>query len=281
MVWSEQIPIGLAVGCLLTASRLTAQTEYPLTADHERHPGVPAGVVTQHSWKSTIFPGTVRDYWVYVPAQYKPEVPAAVMVFQDGGGFVGEQGRWRAPVVFDNLIHKAQMPVTIGVFINPGVLPAPSKDQEARYNRSFEYDGLGDRYARFLLEEILPEVAKNHNLTSDPNLRAIAGFHAGFAGTVQCGTNTIVRRGHPQAPVEVRPPVGVVVLTTTRAERIHHQKWPPVFNARRVILAVANDVIRRCEIPQRREIGHDGGWIRVEGDILAMIGPERITADLH
>ncbi len=169
----------LAVGCLLSTSPLVAQTDYPLTADSERHPGVPAGVVTQHSWTSTIFPGTVRDYWVYVPAQYKPEVPAAVMVFQDGGGFVGEQGRWRVPVVFDNLIQKAQMPLTIGIFINPGVLQAPSADQEARYNRSFEYDGLGDRYARFLLEEILPEVAKTHNLTSDPNLRAIAGSSSG------------------------------------------------------------------------------------------------------
>ncbi len=171
--------IGLAAGCLLMASRLLAQTDYPLTADSLRQPGVPAGVVTQHSWKSTIFPGTVRDYWVYVPAQYEPAVPAAVMVFQDGGGFVGEQGRWRVPIVFDNLIHKGQMPATIGVFVNPGVLPAPSADQEARYNRSFEYDGLGDRYARFLLEEILPEVAKTHTLTSDPNLRAIAGSSSG------------------------------------------------------------------------------------------------------
>src|SRR6266571_5751802 len=99
--------IGLAAGCLLTASPLLAQTDYPLTADSQHQAGVPVGVVTQHSWTSKIFPGTVRDYWVYVPAQYKPEVPAAVMVFQDGGGFVGEQGRWRVPIVFDNLIHEA------------------------------------------------------------------------------------------------------------------------------------------------------------------------------
>lgn len=171
--------IGLAGSGLLTASRLLAQTDYPLSADSQRQPGVPAGVVTRHSWTSTVFPGTVRDYWVYVPAQYKPQTPAAVMVFQDGGGFVGEQGRWRVPIVFDNLIQKGQMPVTIGIFINPGVLPAPSPDQEARYNRSFEYDGLGDRYARFLLEEILPAVAKTHNLTSDPNLRAIGGSSSG------------------------------------------------------------------------------------------------------
>jgi sugar lactone lactonase YvrE/enterochelin esterase-like enzyme len=168
-----------AAAALLAASALQGQTEYPLTADSERQPGVPTGTVTRHSWTSTIFPGTVRDYWVYVPAQYRGDSPAAVMVFQDGAGYVDEKGRWRAPVVFDNLIHKGEMPVTIGVFVNPGVLPAPSPDQQSRFNRSFEYDSLGDRYARFLLEELLPEVAKTHNLTADPNLRAIGGSSSG------------------------------------------------------------------------------------------------------
>jgi gluconolactonase len=164
---------------VLAAAALPAQTEYPLTADSERQPGVPAGTVTKHAWTSTAFPGTVRDYWVYVPAQYARDSAAAVMVFQDGGGYVDEKGRWRVPVVFDNLIHKGEMPVTIGIFVNPGVLPAASPDQQSRFNRSFEYDSLGDRYARFLLEEILPEVAKSHNLASDPNLRAIAGSSSG------------------------------------------------------------------------------------------------------
>jgi sugar lactone lactonase YvrE/enterochelin esterase-like enzyme len=168
----------LAASLLLTPA-LSAQTEYPLTADSERQAGVPTGTVTRHTWSSTIFPGTVRDYWVYVPAQYKPDTPAAVMVFQDGAGYVDEKGRWRAPIVFDNLIHKGQMPVTIGIFVNPGVLAAPSPDQQSRFNRSFEYDSLGDRYARFLLEEMLPEVAKTHNLTRDPNLRGIGGSSSG------------------------------------------------------------------------------------------------------
>lgn len=169
----------LTAACLLTTSVLVAQTDYPLTADSERQPGVPSGVVTKHTWTSTIFPGTVRDYWIYVPAQYRSESPPAVMVFQDGGGYVDEKGRWRVPIVFDNLIHKGEMPVTIGIFINPGVLPAPSADQQNRYNRSFEYDGLGDRYARFLIEEILPDVARTYNLTTDPNLRAIGGSSSG------------------------------------------------------------------------------------------------------
>ena len=158
---------------VLSGWALLGAEEYALGPDSQRQPGIPQGKVTQHTWASRIFPGTVRDYWIYVPAQYKPERPAAVMIFQDGAGYVREDGAWRVPTVFDNLIQKGEMPVTIGIFINPGVLPA-APDQQARYNRSFEYDGLGDRYARFLLEEILPEVGKQYNLSNDPNDRALA-----------------------------------------------------------------------------------------------------------
>jgi gluconolactonase len=153
--------------------------EYVLGPDSQRREGVPKGAVTKHTWTSKIFPGTTRDWWTYVPAQYKQDKPAAVMVFQDGAGFINEQGRFRVPIVFDNLIHKGEMPVTIGVFINPGILPALSGDQQNRYNRSYEYDGLGDRYARFLIEEILPEVAKQYNISKDPNDRAIGGSSSG------------------------------------------------------------------------------------------------------
>jgi sugar lactone lactonase YvrE/enterochelin esterase-like enzyme len=161
------------------AGPASAQTDYPLSPESARPPGVPAGTVTKHEWTSAIFPGTRRDYWIYVPAQYKPETQAAVMVFQDGARFVAPDGRWRIPVVFDNLIHKGEMPVTIGIFVDPGVLPARAPGQQARFNRSYEYDGLGDRYARFLLEELIPEVAKTHKLTEDPNLRAISGSSSG------------------------------------------------------------------------------------------------------
>jgi gluconolactonase len=169
----------LLLGIVLLAATARAQTEYPLTADSERQAGVPPGQVTKHTWTSTVFPGTQRDYWVYVPAQYRADTPAAVMVFQDGGRFVAEDGRWRVPVVFDNLIHRGEMPVTIGIFVDPGVVPARAPDQQPRFNRSFEYDALGDRYARFLLEELLPEVGKSLSLTGDPNLRASGGASSG------------------------------------------------------------------------------------------------------
>ena len=134
-------------------------------------PGVPKGRLTQQKvWESKIFPNTKRDWWVYVPAQYKDDQPACVMVFQDGGGY-----RAFVPTVFDNLIAKGEMPVTVGVFINPGTMPGP----EGRRQRSVEYDTLSDRYSRFLLEEILPEVEKTVKLRHDPDSRAIAGISSG------------------------------------------------------------------------------------------------------
>ena len=157
-----------------------ASDHYKLGPDSMPQQGVPKGEVTQYSWTtSKIFPGTVRDYWVYVPAQYDPAKPTCVMVFHDGGGFQRADGPYRVPVVFDNLIHKKEMPVTIGIFVNPGVVPARGADQHARKNRSFEYDTLSDRYARFLLEEILPEVGKKYNLTQDPSERAVCGSSSG------------------------------------------------------------------------------------------------------
>ena len=108
---------------VLLACLTAIAQEYTLGPDSQRQSGTPQGKVTQHTWTSKIFPGTVRDYWVYVPAQYNVSKPACLMIFQDGGGMVGENSTWRAPIVLDNLIHKREMPVTIGIFINPGVLP--------------------------------------------------------------------------------------------------------------------------------------------------------------
>jgi len=168
------------LACLLATTAGWAADDYTLGPDSQVQPGVPQGEVRgPFKWQSSIYPGTERDYWVYVPAQYAASKPACVMVFQDGGGYVRRDGGWRVPVVFDNLIQRKEMPVTIGIFVNPGVVPAPHAQAEARYNRSFEYDAMGDWYARFLLEEILPEVGKSYNLSRDPNDRAIAGSSSG------------------------------------------------------------------------------------------------------
>jgi enterochelin esterase-like enzyme len=160
--------------------KLGPDEDYKLGPDSMRHEGVPRGSVTKFEWRSKVFPDTMRDYWVYVPAQYDGTKPACVMVFQDGQAYVDENRDFRVPVVFDNLIHKGEMPVTIGIFINPGrLLTPPSKEPKAASNRSFEYDILSDLYARFLLEGILPEVGKNFKLTDDPECRAICGMSSG------------------------------------------------------------------------------------------------------
>jgi gluconolactonase len=170
---------GLALIASFGSPRLAAVNDYTLGPDSQAQPVVPKGTVTEHTWTSTIFPGTTRKYWVYVPKQYEPVTPAALMVFQDGANYIKEDGNWRVPIVFDNLIHKKEMPVTIGVFVDPGVVPAPAPDAQPRFNRSFEYDNVTDRYARFLIDEILPEVAKQYNLTADANGRAIGGASSG------------------------------------------------------------------------------------------------------
>jgi len=169
----------LLLGPCLLANLIGAE-EYALGPDSQRQEGVPRGTITQHQWmESAVFPGTERDYWVYVPRQYDAPKPACVMVFQDGGNYVNEKGQFRVPVVFDNLIHRGEMPVTIGIFINPGVVPPSSPDAVGRRNRSFEYDSLGDQYATFLLNEILPAIGKDYNLTADPDGRAIGGISSG------------------------------------------------------------------------------------------------------
>ncbi len=155
--------------------------QYKLGPDSMVKEGVPKGTVKQMpAWTdSKIYPGTTRDWWIYVPSQYKAETPAHVMVFCDGSGFVKDDGNFRVPTVFDNLIASGQMPVTIGIFINPGVFPAADPKAKPRSNRSFEYDSLGNLYARFLIEEILPAVKKDYNLTNNPDHRAICGNSSG------------------------------------------------------------------------------------------------------
>ena len=169
--------------CAVTGTRAESPArvpdDYKLGPDSQRQEDVPRGQVTQHQWKSNIFAGTERDYWVYVPAQYKADTPACVMVFQDGGSYVSEKGNFRVPIVFDNLIQRGEMPVTIGVFINPGQIAASTPDGKPEANRSFEYDTLSDQYARMLLEEILPEVGKEYRMVDNAAGRAIGGSSSG------------------------------------------------------------------------------------------------------
>ncbi|AKD58460.1 SMP-30/gluconolactonase/LRE family protein [Spirosoma radiotolerans] len=162
---------------------LVAQTPdtYPAHPDSQSKPGVPKGEVLKFTFNSsTLFPGTWREYWVYVPAQYQPDQPACVYVNQDGI-------QWQAPAVFDNLIHQKEMPVTIGIFVMHGRVKTANPDAGLdRFNRSFEYDGVGDKYVRFLLNELLPDVETKKttdgraiHLSHKGNDRAIGGSSSG------------------------------------------------------------------------------------------------------
>jgi gluconolactonase len=140
----------------------------------------PKGEVARYTLtNSKIFPGTIHEYSIYIPRQYDPARPACVHVNQDGVQF-------NAPAVFDNLLAKNEIPVLIGVFVRPGVLKAPSSEALDRFNRSFEYDGLGSDYARFILEELLPDVETKKaadgrpiHLSKSGNDRSIGGSSSG------------------------------------------------------------------------------------------------------
>jgi enterochelin esterase family protein len=177
----------LAMACfaitLIVTGRSTFAEEYKHGPDSRPYDSVSKGTVTQHEWtESKIYPGTSRRYSVYVPAQYDNSKPAALMVFQDGHAYENLKGSYRLPIVFDNLIAKGDMPVTIAVMIDPGhtgELPKNRGWAPRPSNRSVEYDSVSGDYAEFLLTEILPAIEKDYRITENPALRAVCGDSSG------------------------------------------------------------------------------------------------------
>jgi enterochelin esterase family protein len=139
-------------------------------------PGVPLGETTEFEWRdSTIYPGTSRKFWIHVPAQYDPSQPASLMVFQDGYWYLDPEGEVRAAIVLDNLLHRGDIPVTIGVFVDPGI----REGAEDPKNRNVEYDAFDDRYVTFLLTEIVPQVSSRYSITEDADRWGICGGSSG------------------------------------------------------------------------------------------------------
>jgi enterochelin esterase-like enzyme len=162
---------------LLFSLSLHAQDEFPLTEESKPQPNVPKGQMIKDIYPAqdgSVFPGTEREYQIYLPANLDTTKPAPFMVFQDGVIY-------NAPTVFDNLIAKKELPPMIGIFIKPGVVPAANANALPRYNRSYEYDSVTDTYSRFLIDEFLPAIVAKHklNLSADPNARGIAGNSSG------------------------------------------------------------------------------------------------------
>ncbi len=173
---------------ILTAVALSAAPTddvYSLGPDSMPHDGVPQGkVLGPFTLASSVYPNTTRNYWIYVPTQYDPKTPACLMIFQDGHAFIGPGGDYRVPAVCDNLIYRREMPVTIGVFINPGNTPAQKPSSDSDWgddinNRGMEYNALNDKYSLLIVNELMPVIEKQYNISPNPDDHAIGGASSG------------------------------------------------------------------------------------------------------
>ena len=190
------VGLGLAAVAVVTMTHATEQqpaakqspspdSQYRLGPDSQPQEGVPRGEIKgPFTLPCEVYPGTQHTYWVYVPAQYDPKVPAALMVFNDGQAFKNEKGDLRAQNVMDNLIYRREIPVMIGVFINPGRRPdqpepTPQNWGDRDTNRPTEYNSLDDKYARVITEELLPALQKDYSISKDPEMRGIGGSSSG------------------------------------------------------------------------------------------------------
>jgi len=184
----------LAIAIVIVARVLDAQSQaqvpnpdlhYHLGPDSLAQDGVPKGEVRgPFTLPSQIFPGTSHTYWVYVPAQYDASTPASLIVFNDGQSFMAPEGDARAQNVMDNLIYRREIPVMIGVFINPGRRPdqpepTPRDWGDRSTNRPVEYNSLDDRYPRVIVDELLPVLYKEYNISKDPERHGIGGASSG------------------------------------------------------------------------------------------------------
>lgn len=153
-----------------------SEVRYAHGPDSVVRPGVPAGETIRFDWHdSTAYPGTSRTFWVHVPAAYDPATPAGLMVFQDGWWYLDPGGEVRGGIVLDNLIHRGEIPVMIGIFVDPGILVGTEKPK----NRNVEYDAFDDRYVNFLLGEVIREVAQHYAIVQDPDRWGICGGSSG------------------------------------------------------------------------------------------------------
>ncbi len=158
---------------------------YKLGPDSLPMDGVPKGEIKgPFTLPSKVYEGTQHTYWVYVPAQYDPAVPASLMILNDGQAFKYEEGDVRAQNVFDNLIYRREIPVMIGVFINPGRRPdqpepVPTNWGDRDTNRPAEYNSLDDKYARVIVDELMPALKKDYNISDDPERHGIGGASSG------------------------------------------------------------------------------------------------------
>lgn len=208
-----------------------AKNDVPAYVPPTLNPGeIPAGEIKQCRFNaSKVFPGTVRDVTVFIPAQYDGSKPACVYVKTDGY-------RANEKSMLETMIAGKEMPVTVGVFVRPGEVPAPMPGTLGRRNRDFEYDGVSDNNVRFLVDELLPFVAKQFdlNLSTDGNDRCMAGGSSGgiaaftaawnrpdaFSRVYAASGSWVAFRGGHEFPAMVRKfeakPIRAFLTTATR-----------------------------------------------------------------
>ena len=199
-----------------------ADAYYRLGPDSLPQDGVPKGEIRgPFTVPSEAYPGTQHTYWVYVPAQYNAATSADLLIFNDGQAYMHPEGDARAQNVLDNLIYRREIPVMIGVFINPGRRPDQPEPNRAEWgdrttNRPTEYNTLDDKYARVIVDELLPVLYKDYNISKDPERHGIGGCSSGAiaAFTVawqrpdvfhkvfsMVGSFTNIRGGHAYADI--------------------------------------------------------------------------------
>ena len=167
------------------AAGLNTDAHYRLGPDSMPQEGVPQGDVKgPFTLPSEAYPGTQHTYWVYVPKQYDAKVPAALMIYNDGQAYMNPEGDVRAQHVMDNLIYRREIPVMIGVFINPGRRPDQPEPNAKEWgdrttNRPQEYNALDDKYARVIVDELMPALYKEYNISKDREMHGIGGASSG------------------------------------------------------------------------------------------------------
>ncbi|MCC6365472.1 MAG: esterase family protein [Bryobacterales bacterium] len=185
MTAGKQVLAVLLMAAAACAQGPNTDIHYKLGPDSLEQEGVPKGKIKgPFTLPSQAYPGTQHTYWVYVPAQYDPAVAASLMIFNDGQAFMAPEGDARAQNVMDNLIYRREIPVMIGVFINPGRRPdqpEPSLHDwgDRNTNRPTEYNSLDDKYARVIVDELLPALYKEYNISRDPEQHGIGGASSG------------------------------------------------------------------------------------------------------
>lgn len=257
----------------------TLAEPYRLGPDSLPKPGVPSGeLIAFRHVGERVYPGVERDCQLYVPANHDAAAPSPIIVFQDGGLYLDDD-EVAAPTVLDNLIHAGDIPPTLALFAEPGERGPGSPIFGGKDNRSLEYDSLGDAYARFLIEELLPGVAKSRRLSSDPSDRALVGFSSGgvcsftaawerpdaFGKVVShCGSFADIRGGHNYPPMirkAERKPIRVCLQSGANDLNCVFGHWPLANQQMAAALAY-----RAYDF--RIDLGEGGHTLRHAGAIL-------------